>query len=356
MQGLELSRRFYEEAVRPILERHFPQVEHAAALIGWGSEVLGLDDETSRDHHWGPRVQLFIADAALAPAIARSLSDELPTEFGGFPTNFGPTEEPGTLRMAAIESGPVAHRVETFVLHNYLEDQIGVDPLEGFTTSDWLATPSQRLLEVTAGAVFSDPVGELTRVRELLAWYPHDVWLLVMAGHWRRIAQCDHLHGRAGMLGDELGSRLLASLLVRDLMRLGFLQRRCYAPYAKWLGTAYARLGLEEEAALRAALEAQDWRSREDRLVEAFEAVARRHNELGVTEPVEPTVRQFWGRPIRVLFADRFVEALRSALRDPEARAIDDLAGSIDAVSDNTDVLTRPRLWRRLSERSAPLG
>jgi len=39
VRGLELSRRFYFEAVRPILERHFPDFEHAAAFIGYGSDV-----------------------------------------------------------------------------------------------------------------------------------------------------------------------------------------------------------------------------------------------------------------------------------------------------------------------------
>jgi hypothetical protein len=349
VQGLELSRRFYFEAVRPILDRDFPDFVHAAALIGYGSEVLGFDDETSRDHHWGPRVQLFVRESESADAIARSLAAKLPTEFAGFPTNFGPTEEPGTVRMTAVEAGPVVHRVETLVLRDYLRDRIGVDPLESFTTADWLATPAQQLLELTAGDVFSDSIGELTRVRELLEWYPHDVWLLVMAGHWRRIAQFEHLHGRTGLLGDDLGSRLLGAALVRDLMRLGLLQLRRYPPYPKWIGTAYAELDLEERGALEAALTAEDWRSREDALVEAFEAVARRHNELGVTEPVDPVVRQFWGRPIRVLFADRFVEALGAAITDTDVRAIDHDAGSIDAVSDNTDVLTRPHLWRRMS-------
>ena len=66
MQGLELSRRFYFEAVRPILERDFPEVEYAAALIGHGSEILGFDDERSRDHEWGPRVQLFTRDLGSA--------------------------------------------------------------------------------------------------------------------------------------------------------------------------------------------------------------------------------------------------------------------------------------------------
>lgn len=351
MQGLELSRRLFDEAVRPILDRRFQGLQYAAALIGPGSEVLGFDDETSRDHQWGPRLQLFVMDGEVCAAVVRALADELPTDVAGFPTNFGPTEEPGTVRMAAVTSGPVAHRVETRVLHDYLLERLGVDPLEGFTVSDWLATPAQRLLELTAGEVLSDPVGDLTRVRERLVWYPRDVWLFVMAGHWRRIAQLEHLHGRAGLVGDELGSRLIAASLVADLMCLGLLQHRRYPPYPKWLGTAYARLGLEESDALDAALAAADWRSRENALVTAYEAVARRHVDLGLTRDVEPTARPFFGRPIRVLFADRFVEALRAAIEDPELRSIDHEAGGIDAITDNTDVLSDPRLWRRVAWR-----
>jgi hypothetical protein len=349
VQGLELSRRFYFEAVRPILERDFPRFEHAAALIGYGSDVLGFDDETSRDHEWGPRVYLFTRDSTDAAAIERRLAHELPTSFAGFSTHFGPTEEQGTARLAGRTVGPVAHRAQVLGLRAYLRERVGVDPLDGFTVVDWLTTPTQRLLELTRGDVFCDPIGELTRVRELLAWYPHDVWLYAMAGHWLRIAEYEHFVARAGSRGDELGSRSIAASLVRDLMRLSLLQERRYPPYAKWLAGAYAELGRPEQQALECALAAPSWRAREEALVEAYEAVARRHNDLGVTDHVDPRIRLFWGRPFRVLFADRFTEALRAGTTDPAVRAIDHAAGAIDAVSDNTGVLESPRLWRRVA-------
>jgi hypothetical protein len=348
VQGLELSRRFYFEAVRPILERDFPGFEHAAALIGYGSDVLGHDDETSQDHEWGPRVLLFGRDAERKAEIEERLAHELPTEVAGFSTHFGSTEEAGTTRMAVAEARPIAHRAQVFVLHEYLRDRIGFDPLHGLAARDWLATPWQRLLEVTAGDVFADSIGDLTRVRELLAFYPHDVWLYVLAGQWRRIAQLEHFLGRTGARGDDLGSRVIAASLVRDLMRLALLQERRYPPYAKWLGRAYASLGRPEADSLLRALAATDWRAREDALVEAYEAVALRHNELGITDAVEPTVRPFWGRPFRVLFADRFVDALRAAISDDDVRMLDHLAGSIDAVSDNVELLTCRSLWSRL--------
>jgi hypothetical protein len=350
VQGLELSRRFYFEAVRPIVEQNFPDVEHAAALIGHGSEVLGYDDERSRDHQWGPRVQLFVRELDCADDVCRVLADELPTTIAGFSTHFGPTEEEGVVRLTATDSGPVNHRVETLLLGDFLRRELGVDPRDGLTAADWIATPTQRLLELTAGEVFDDPIGELTRVREQLSWYPHDVWLFVMAGHWRRVAQLEHFLGRTGTRGDELGSRLVAASLVRDLMRLALLQERRYPPYPKWLGTAYADLGRPETCALARALAADDWHVCEDALVEAYEAVARRHNELGVTEPVDPSVRPFWGRPFRVLFADRFVDALRAAITDPAVRGIEHAAGSVDAVSDNVDVLSNASVFRQLAD------
>jgi hypothetical protein len=349
MQGLELSRRFYFEAVRPILERDFPGFEHAAALIGYGSDVLGFDDETSQDHEWGPRVLLFAEDASREREISDRLAHELPTTFAGFSTHFGPTEEQGTVKLAPLDAGPITHRVRVAELGAYLRERIAVDPRDGFSVQNWLTTPTQRLLELTRGDVFVDPIGDLTRVRELLAWYPHDVWLYAMAGHWRRVAEYEHFVGRTGSRRDEVGSQLITASLVRDLMRLGFLQERRYPPYAKWFGTAYAGLGLPERQALERALTANDWQTREDALVEAYETVARRHNELGVTEEVDPKVRPFWGRPFRVLFADRFASALRAAITDPDVGAIDHPVGAIDAASDNTALLEEPALWTRLA-------
>ncbi len=52
MQGLELTRLFFEECGRPMLEEQFPDLLPflAAGLFGSGSECFGYDDEISRDH------------------------------------------------------------------------------------------------------------------------------------------------------------------------------------------------------------------------------------------------------------------------------------------------------------------
>ncbi len=54
--GRELARAFYEEVVSELVG----DVEHSAALLGWGSDVLGFDTDRSTDHGWGPRLRVFV--------------------------------------------------------------------------------------------------------------------------------------------------------------------------------------------------------------------------------------------------------------------------------------------------------
>src|SRR5262245_43062509 len=87
--GLELGRRFYQEAVRPILDAAFPGLPHGAALLGRGSEVLGFDDELSTDHDWGPRVMLFLREddhRRWAEAINEAMRQRLPRRFRDYAT------------------------------------------------------------------------------------------------------------------------------------------------------------------------------------------------------------------------------------------------------------------------------
>jgi hypothetical protein len=44
--GLELASAFYEEIIAPVVG----DTRHAAALLGTGSEILGLDTQRSTDH------------------------------------------------------------------------------------------------------------------------------------------------------------------------------------------------------------------------------------------------------------------------------------------------------------------
>jgi len=89
--GLELSEGFYLDEVAPVISLHYPDLKYAAALIGSGSEVLGFDDKMSTDHHWGPRVMLFLLPGdyeSKRESIRDILGQQLPLSYRGNSTNF----------------------------------------------------------------------------------------------------------------------------------------------------------------------------------------------------------------------------------------------------------------------------
>ena len=342
MPGLELSRILYTEAVRPILAKAYPGLPHAAALVGAGSEVLGFDTPRSVDHDWGPRLLLFLApeDATAHGAeIHRLLAERLPKDVCGYPTNFQQVND----RVGYMQhtDGPVNHRVLTVEAGSWLTGQLGVDPTAGeLTVRDWLGMPQQRLAEVTAGAVFHDALGTLSTARERLAWYPDQVWRYLLACQWQRISQEEAFVGRCAEAGDPLGSAVVASRLVRDLMRLCLLLARRYAPYSKWLGSAFKQLPVADRltSPLQATLVATGYRERAKHLCEAYEIVAVLHNESGLTVPLDTTCRRYHGRPYQVLFAERFANASAEAITDPQLRELPRIGG-VDQWADSTDFL-----------------
>src|SRR5512143_397332 len=113
-KGLELAEAFYREAAQPVLAKHYPQLSYSAALIGSGSEVLGYDDPTSTDHHWGPRFQLFLSEedhARYGKEISVALADHLPYRIRGHSTSFGEADEIGVRVPEQVDSGPVHHMI-----------------------------------------------------------------------------------------------------------------------------------------------------------------------------------------------------------------------------------------------------
>lgn len=330
--GLELNGGFYREVVAPIVAP-WP---HAAGLLGWGSDVLGFDTPRSTDHGWGPRLQVFVAEADVAAARA-AVGAGLPERYRGWPVRYGWDEV------------PVGHHVDVVPLGEWLRGQLGRDPRPGMDATDWLLVPQQSLLGVVRGAVYADPAGELRRVREQLAWYPHGVWLWMLACQWRRIAQEEAFTARTAEVGDELGSRIIAARLVRDVMRLSLLLDRRYQPYAKWIGSEFAAMPDPDALgpALLEALKASDGGTRQAAIAACSERAAVRHNRLGITRAVDPAIRPFHGRPFPVLMADRFADACLEAVGDPRLRALP-LTGSVDQFADSTDVLSDPTRARRL--------
>jgi hypothetical protein len=280
--GLELSGLFYREIIKPILDEHFDSLQYSAVLIGPGSEVLAFDTVMSSDHDWGPRLKLFLNESDYsnnAKVIEETLQRHLPDQFRGFPVQW-------------TINGPTNNRcVELLTIRDFFQQYLNFDIRGEFEPADWLTFPEHKLRTIISGAIYRDDIG-LQTSRERFGYYPHEIWLYLLAAGWKRIGQEEHLMGRAGTVGDEIGSALIAARLVRDLMRLCFLMEKQYAPYAKWFGTAFAQLKCAEELIplLHHVLLSSTWLERQKCLVPAYELVATQHNALNITEMLDTKV------------------------------------------------------------------
>lgn len=336
IKGLDLSEQYFQRCVRPVVEAACPGLSYSACLIGDGSEVLGFDTPLSTDHNWGPRVLLFLPEHGFAAAkevLEIALRIGLPQEFMGYPTWLG---EPNGAGGPEDSKGISFHMVPIF-----FQQYLGVNPLAGIDDLDWLTFQENKLLGVIKGRVFHDGLGALGAARQVLAWYPRDIWLYLMASMWSYISEERAFMGRCGDVGDELGSRIVATRLVTYLMRLCFLMERQYAPYAKWFGSAFARLGCAPALMpiLTGVLSATGWKEREIYLSQAYSCVASMHNDLGITAPLPSGVSNYYTRPYLVIDSDAFAEALHAAIADPEVRAIRHGVGSVNQLTGCTAIL-----------------
>lgn len=329
-RGAELARAYYHDVVAPILDQTLPALPHAAGRLGSGSDVLGLDDETSRDHDWGLRLTLLVSSGA-EDDVRGVLADHLPERYRGLPTRFATTWSPASVAQ-----------VEVCAPTTFVHSRLGVDASRELSISEWLSLTGQSVLEVIAGPIFHDGPGQISAIRSRLQWYPDDLWRYTIAVDWVRLAEELPFVGRSAERGDETGSRLLTAALVRTAMHLGFLLERRWAPYPKWFGTMFARLECAPAVGplLEQALAATHWQEREATLGEALEVLADRQARVGLPAPT-PVVVPFYDRPYRGL--DDVAEQVWATITDPGVRSLPIGVGTTEQWSDNVKLLTDGR-------------
>lgn len=254
ISGLLLAERFFFECVQPIITKHLPQLDeaYAAGLIGYGSDVIGNDDDLSRDHEWGPRLLLFLPEAVHerhATELDRVLSQTLPVTFLGFPTRFESSESHGnTLTMSS--SGYGRHHVGITTVSRFMELTLGCRNVPQHDR-EWLFLPEQRLLEFSSGSIFADPVGEIMSYRRQFNYFPEDVWKYKLAYILESLGWELGLIALCGRRNDMLSMRLNIAVTVERIMKLSFLLYQRYCPdYKKWLHREFTKLPLDDNGQL----------------------------------------------------------------------------------------------------------
>ena len=96
-------------------------MRHSAALLGWGSDVIGFDTERSTDHGWWPRLQIFV-ERDDVDVVRQAIEVGLPAQFSGLATRFG------------WDDVPVSHHIEVAPLgREWLHGRLAFDPRDGET-------------------------------------------------------------------------------------------------------------------------------------------------------------------------------------------------------------------------------
>lgn len=239
MNGLELSRAFYEEYGKPMLEEQFPQLLPllAVGLFGSGSECFGYDDETSRDHDFEPAFCLFLPDETIVDRRTAFLLErayaKLPRDFKGF------------RRSITAPVGGARHGV--FRTAEFFSHKIG-NTDGSLSLEEWLCVPGYALAECCNGELFFDNYGEVSAIRQRLACYPRDVRCKKLAGNLLLMAQSgQYNYPRCLAHGETAAAQLAVNEFVNAALAVIFLLNERYLPFYKWQFRALRELPLLSE-------------------------------------------------------------------------------------------------------------
>jgi hypothetical protein len=225
MKGLEIARDFFFGWGRPFLRSEFAHLaDRVAAARLRGSDVLGGDDEVSRDHDWGPQFDLYLgADyAAHGERLSATINAAAPNPWNGH-------RLVGT--SVRVESIPAWFRSE-----------VGV-PRIPTSVEDWSEARESPLYFLRHGTVWFDGTGELSAWRAALHDYPEAVLRRRLAEESFRVWQ----HGeynfaqRMAKRRDPLAIAICIGEFVTGVMRIVLLMHGDFTPYWKWLAFEFRR-------------------------------------------------------------------------------------------------------------------
>jgi len=225
MKGFELSKLYYEQYGKPMIESEFSKYKDriAIGLVGHGSECFGFDDEISKDHDYEPGFCLWIDEKA-----EEEFGFQLFRAYRRLPKEFMGIKMQETSALGSKFKG--VHTIKEFYSF-----YTGTGDIPS-TLEHWLSIPDFYLAEATNGVVFSDPQGEFTRIRNGLLNRPNDIRL-------KKLAECLFSMAQYGQYNYERCIKhqqyAAAATSLSDFSKYAaeaiYHLNNAYAPYYKWL-------------------------------------------------------------------------------------------------------------------------
>lgn len=302
MKGIELSKAFYEQIGRPMLEQRFSSCldRIAVGLVGQGSECFGYDDSISTDHDNGPGFCIWLTNSD-ATRFGDSLSETyraLNKEFAGYRLNqksFGAEKRHGV-----------------FTIQEFYQGLIGL-PGAPESWQQWFYLPAYALSTAVNGQVFVDPVGEFSAVRSILQkGYPRDVKLKKLSAHLALMAQSGQYNFDRCLKHGELGAAKMAIFeFVSNGLKALFILHNRYAPFYKWqfraLGEIPSYLGLKQDL---------------ERLLQTNDEIECRRLVDKICAHIVELLKYHGLTAVDELYLERQAIAVLEQIRDPEIRQL----------------------------------
>ena len=284
MQGLELSRQYFEAFGAPMLREKFPAWADrlAVGLAGSGSECFGFDDEVSQDHDFEPGFCIFLPEEEV---LDRKTAFQMERAYAALPREYLGFSRPRLAPVGGSRRGVIR-------LGDFLEARTG--SRDGTLTLDrWLRAEEQYLAEVVNGALFWEGDGDFAAIRARLARQPADVRQKKLAGRLLGMAQAgQYNYPRCLAHGEPAAAQLAVGEFVRHAIAVIFLLNERYLPYYKWQFRALRALPvLSEEAETLELLLTTDngktmARAKQDLIENLASAVVAALQAQGLTEAV----------------------------------------------------------------------
>lgn len=226
MKGIEISKAYFEEYGRPMLEKDFSDILPylCVGMVGSGSDCYGFDDEISRDHDFEPGFCILIPNEDVVDRRKEFLLErayaKLPKEFMGLKRSL--VSPVGGRRNGVI-------RISDFYLNK-------IGSADGkLSVLDWLTISESFLFEATNGEIFFDNYGEFSEIRNRIMNMPEDIRLKKLAGNMLLMAQSgQYNYGRCLSHGETGAAQLAVIEFVNAAMKTVFLLNKKYMPYYKW--------------------------------------------------------------------------------------------------------------------------
>ena len=243
MQGMELSKKYFEEFGRSMLEENFKDILPylAVGLTGSGSECFGYDDEKSQDHDFEPGFCIFIPDETIlkgdiddinipqkdSVAIVKKDEFRLQREYDKLPSEFMGFAKPKMKPVGGNRKGVIR-------IGDFFKQRCG-NPKGELSVYGWLSVPEYALAEAVNGEIFFDNLGLMTSIRENLKQYPDDIRLKKLAEYLLTMAQAgQYNYNRCVERGENAAAQMSLYKFVEAGLHVIFLLNRQYMPYYKW--------------------------------------------------------------------------------------------------------------------------